>query len=320
VTSNATISATATTNPGGLTPAELAAAGFSFTGGQPGSSPLEQRVPITQPMMIPLTAIAGASQKTAAVYVIEPDIDFQGIEEEWQNPSNNEENPGGFICVNDNDNAGGMSAGAGNGIPDINDPTPLSFDDSELLPISLSITPKPPIGILSLVVPGNLRVWADQKKNPTPTSWDLADPMVVLPTTLYIEGFSPAATSDLILRYTGPVTCQDKVIITSLKTIFNINYSTFIPGDHVTGLFEFCLDGMNPHFLVFNGNNRGFDPSPTSSFKTRQLVTIITDERCDPDGLVSKENVPSEFTKSYAPPALDDGVINAADDDALGDA
>jgi hypothetical protein len=67
----------------------------------------------------------------------------------------------------------------------------------------------------------------------------------------------------------------------------------------------------------FAGDDRKFTPA-ASSFRTRQLVIVIPGQALDPDGLKkgSERNLVGE-TKAYAEDALEDGRLDAADDDAV---
>ncbi len=101
---------------------------------------------------------------------------------------------------------------------------------------------------------------------------------------------------------------------------FDISFSSFIPSDHVPGPPQARCGFPPTNRLSFEGDNRGFDSAATS-FRTRQVVTVVADESVDADGLVggSDQNLVGE-TRSYAPDALADGVIDAADNDGvLGD-
>jgi hypothetical protein len=97
---------------------------------------------------------------------------------------------------------------------------------------------------------------------------------------------------------------------------FAVSFSTFIPADHVPGAPQaFC--GFPPHVYVFGGDNRGFDPNATS-FRTRQLVNAIPDESQSSAGFQAgsiAELVGQ--TTAYAPDALADGKIDAADNDGV---
>ncbi len=69
--------------------------------------------------------------------------------------------------------------------------------------------------------------------------------------------------------------------------------------------------------LFFGGDNRSFSPTG-ETFRLRQRVTVITEEVIDPDGL--KEGTIQNLVKesrSYAEDALDDGVIDANDEDGI---
>ena len=194
---------------------------WSFTGATNTGKRTELEIPLDVPKIYTLTAQSGVSKKVATVYVTQIDLQYNELAEET-GPIPNEENPGGFICVNDNDNAGGLTAGEGNGIIDIDDPrtptTPLPFNDEDLKEIFLTISPNPGIGTVTFE-PGNLKVWTDKKKtNIAPETWDLA--VTSLPGPLYIEGEFPGE-NDVILRYQDtPQPCEDKVKITSQKVEF----------------------------------------------------------------------------------------------------
>ncbi len=108
---------------------------------------------------------------------------------------------------------------------------------------------------------------------------------------------------------------------------FTISFSAFIPSDSLEGpRLEFCFFGMAPpelRRLFFKGDNRSFDAASAfdpdaDNFRVRQLVTVITDEVSDPDGL--KEGTDLNLvgeTRSYASDALDDGVIDENDEDGV---
>jgi len=102
---------------------------------------------------------------------------------------------------------------------------------------------------------------------------------------------------------------------------FTINVTTFIPTNFVSGpRTAFCRSDQppsRPQQLFFKGDDRTFDPTATA-YRTRQLITVITDEASDPDGL-EEDSEPNliGITRAYAPDAIDDGVIDAADDDSV---
>lgn len=156
---------------------------------------------------------------------------------------------------------------------------------------------------------------------------------VVSPTR--IEGFD--STSFVLHQDADPSTCNTvdragtvgagPIVITispAPKPEFTINFTTFIPGNNLNALLpcntRLCSSGSGlfPPKVSFplyvRLDDRGFDPSATT-YRTRQLVTVIPDESADPDGL--KEGTkfndahPTELYASDALPIIDDN-----DDDA----
>jgi len=96
---------------------------------------------------------------------------------------------------------------------------------------------------------------------------------------------------------------------------FTINVTTFIPTNSLTGPPQArCGRGRQ---LVFKGDDRGFSPAG-ASFRTRTRITVIPEQSADADGLKagSEQELVGE-TRSYAPDALANGVLDAADDDAV---
>jgi hypothetical protein len=95
---------------------------------------------------------------------------------------------------------------------------------------------------------------------------------------------------------------------------FRINVGTFIPLNN-TEAPPIYTCGTIPLFLL--GDDRSFNPKGTA--RTRQLVTIETEEKCDADGLVegSESNVAGE-SRSYACDAIlvDGSIDRGPDDDA----
>ncbi len=71
--------------------------------------------------------------------------------------------------------------------------------------------------------------------------------------------------------------------------------------------------------LYFGGDNRAFDPA-APTYRVRQLVTVIPDETEDADGVNdgikagSLRNL-AEEVRAYAEDAMDDGVLDVADED-----
>lgn len=75
----------------------------------------------------------------------------------------------------------------------------------------------------------------------------------------------------------------------------------------------------NRRKLYFAGDNRDFHPA-APSYRVRQLVTAITDETLDADGLKddSVQNLAGEV-RAFAGDALADGVIDETDEDGIAD-
>jgi hypothetical protein len=165
----------------------------------------------------------GDCEATRDLGVLKADLIFQALPEERESPPN-EESPGGYMIVNDNDNAGGTSPG-GNGTIDLDDSTPLSLADSDLKPITLNVTPVVPDATVSLTVPDFLRVWNNDTKDadatvgasvteyPEQKKRKLSWPVAAYPRTLHLEGVKPG-DGDLVLTYAGTgFSCEDKVKI-----------------------------------------------------------------------------------------------------------
>lgn len=105
---------------------------------------------------------------------------------------------------------------------------------------------------------------------------------------------------------------------------FTITFTAFIPSDHVPGprLHPQSYCGLGPaRRLAFAGDDRGFDVDATS-YRARQVVTVVPDEEVDADGLAEGSawnlgGVSESFVHSEA---LADGRIDARDrDGVLGD-
>lgn len=98
---------------------------------------------------------------------------------------------------------------------------------------------------------------------------------------------------------------------------FTIEFATFIPANHLVApsIHPQSYGSLVPASrLVFAGDDRGFDVDATS-YRARQVVTVIPDEAGDPDGLLegSKRNL-GGMTESFdALLALADGRIDDGD-------
>lgn len=102
-----------------------------------------------------------------------------------------------------------------------------------------------------------------------------------------------------------------------------INATTFIPFNYLKGPPQYlCRSGVSVRQVYMHGDGADRYFSPTSpAFRTRQLVTVVTEKSVDADG--TKGSIPAPQvgeSRSYASDALADGIIDAKDDDAvLGD-
>ncbi len=70
------------------------------------------------------------------IVVVAINLSYNGLPEETEEEPN-EEVPGGFIILNDNDNAGGEGAGETNGVPD-NEEASFTHADDDLPPAGLN--------------------------------------------------------------------------------------------------------------------------------------------------------------------------------------
>jgi len=145
------------------------------------------------------------------------------------------------------------------------------------------------------------------------------------------EGGSGTMTATgMQLKDSGGASLPDattNMTVNVTKVEFTINVTSFIPTNNLQGPPQSrCLVKAIPPSIkriFLKGDGRGFDPT-AASFRTRELVTVITEKQCDADGL--KEGSDKKLvgqSRSYAQDALTNaplGVIDAADDDAvLGD-
>jgi hypothetical protein len=98
---------------------------------------------------------------------------------------------------------------------------------------------------------------------------------------------------------------------------FTIAFTTFITADHLVGptIHPQSYGGLvPPSRLIFAGDDRGFDVDATS-YRARQVVTVIPDEAEDADGLLegSKRNL-GGLTESFGVrPAMANGRIDDGD-------
>jgi hypothetical protein len=109
---------------------------------------------------------------------------------------------------------------------------------------------------------------------------------------------------------------QDSSVRHTAKT-FAIAFATFIPVNHLVApsFHPQSYDGLlPPRRLVFAGDDRGFNVD-ASSYRAKQMVTVIPDESEDADGLLegSKQNLGGITEAFDAQLALADGRIDNAD-------
>ena len=98
---------------------------------------------------------------------------------------------------------------------------------------------------------------------------------------------------------------------------FTIVFATFIPNNHLLGPFIHpqSYRGVAPPMrLAFAGDDRGFNVNATT-FRAKQIVTVIPDEADDSDGLLegSRRNLGGLSESFLALPALADGRIDDRD-------
>ncbi len=98
---------------------------------------------------------------------------------------------------------------------------------------------------------------------------------------------------------------------------FTIVFATFIPNNHLLGPFIHpqSYRGVAPPMrLAFAGDDRGFNVDATT-FRAKQIVTVIPDEADDSDGLLegSRRNLGGLSESFLALPALADGRIDDRD-------
>ena len=127
---------------------------------------------------------------------------------------------------------------------------------------------------------------------------------------------APPASAPVAIAPAAPSIAPSGQVARSIKA-FTITFATFIPADHLRGpaFHPQSYAGLFPPMrLAFAGDGRGFDVAATS-FRTKQVVTVIPDQTDDADGLLagSKQKL-GGITESFeAERALADGRIDASD-------
>jgi hypothetical protein len=115
------------------------------------------------------------------------------------------------------------------------------------------------------------------------------------------------------------------IVFYESASTFKVSFSTFIPTNYLDGPPQaFCIKAPEfklppvihgPQHIVFAGDDRGFDPNATS-FRTRQTVGVVPEQSTNESGVDTPPAEQVGESKSYAPDALADGKLTAADDDA----
>ena len=81
-------------------------------------------------MVVAEQSAANYREVAIRIVVVAINLSYNGLAEETEE-ERNDEVPGGFIILNDNDNAGGTGAGQGNDTPD-NEETAFDYSDPDL--------------------------------------------------------------------------------------------------------------------------------------------------------------------------------------------
>ncbi|MBS3764249.1 MAG: hypothetical protein KGZ25_13205, partial [Planctomycetes bacterium] len=165
---------------------------------------------------------------TDTVYLIELDLQMQGLSEAA------ETDPGAFVAVNDNDNAGEE------GTPDVQEED-LDSADPDLQPLRLALEAVPDAGTVKLSIPNDkIALWEKRSKTagllpesdatPLAAEWDLSDEdareeiKTLLGSdseaTVYVEGLEPGRAGEITLSYDGTdPALEDRVQVTVVKVV-----------------------------------------------------------------------------------------------------
>jgi glucodextranase-like protein len=108
------------------------------------------------------------------------------------------------------------------------------------------------------------------------------------------------------------------------NTEFTIKYATYIPDNNIPGPAihpqSYCTALALPPVrrLFFKGDNRSSSSAFGASSRGAQQITLVPEQCKDPDGFKEGSYAQrNDQTRAYASDALDDGTINAADDDGV---
>lgn len=181
----------------------------------------------------PSGALVHEDNLALTVVDVKVNVIIQGLPEEDDDPATDDElDPGAFICVNDNDNAGMFALGEPNGIPDLEDPTPLDVADPDLVEATISLTLDPDIipAEVHITPPPGIRMWSDAKKTEEmfPGIMDLASipgtagAGTLRTKTVHLEGTSPGSGIFLIAANRAK-SGKDKVTTNVIKVDLRID-------------------------------------------------------------------------------------------------
>jgi hypothetical protein len=141
--------------------------------------------------------------------------------------------------------------------------------------------------------------------------------------TYRTEWYDPAPPDPKDCRYKRNAAGDHDEPFTLTRTtgIYVINSTTFIPFSYVDAPPEQrCgLGLLKPLYYHGDGDQRYFDPN-SPAYRTRQVVKLIPEEAVEPSGFKDEPEHKIGESRSYAPDAIADGVVDYRDDDAvLGD-
>ena len=206
-----------------------------------------------EPVTLTLTGTTtrGGQCNSQATVTVEEcvDLDFGGV------PDNNETDPGGFLCLNDDDDNG-------NGVPDKDEPG-ATAGENDLIALTVSLDPSLTGTVTLSAIAGATRIKLYEnadRSNPVtlPKSWTVPTPD--LPETLYVEGFSVSlAARDIELKvlFTGSGgPCEDIVKLTVVRLDFISDANNVIPKagqDAHLDLSNEKTDVNLPNTATFNG-------------------------------------------------------------------
>jgi antitoxin (DNA-binding transcriptional repressor) of toxin-antitoxin stability system len=168
-----------------------------------------------------------------------------------------------------------------------------------------------------------------------PFTWTSSDPQIAsidgspqntkgeesIKSVVRVTGNRPGMATITVRYKTDPSdskkvqTAEVKVIIRSAE--FRVRYAQFITENYVPnppilpGLPGFsCVDGVVPRSLVYEGDDRGFDPTATS-YRSIHEFTLVSEKKLDEDGIKEgTEFKNTNISRSYASNALEDGRVS----------